>query len=160
MRIAHVGTGRRRRRSLKERIEVSRRGWFVAVVVLAAAGYGLFRMGQLSSRPSDGFTTFTPAQPSTAPPFPPVQGGRNSAPPGFPLGRGPTFQAVDLNSAPLADLQTIPGITADYAKKIIAGRPFRSIDDIERVGIPHEVVQHVSPPAILRVSGEPYFLKK
>jgi DNA uptake protein ComE-like DNA-binding protein len=62
---------------------------------------------------------------------------------------------VDLNMAPLADLQTLPGITPDYARKIMAGRPYRSFRDVaEHTGIPQQVVDQISPPAIIRVVEE------
>jgi DNA uptake protein ComE-like DNA-binding protein len=59
---------------------------------------------------------------------------------------------VDLNAASLAELETLPGITPDYAQKIIAGRPFRAISDLERAGIPHQLVLEISPPAIIRLT--------
>jgi DNA uptake protein ComE-like DNA-binding protein len=63
-----------------------------------------------------------------------------------------TFAVVDLNSARLADLQTLPGITLDYAQKIIAGRPYRSFREVaEHTGIPQAVVDQITPPAIIRV---------
>jgi DNA uptake protein ComE-like DNA-binding protein len=63
-----------------------------------------------------------------------------------------TFAVVDLNSAPLADLQTLPGMTSDYARKIIAGRPYQSFREVvERGGIPQVIVEQMTPPAILRV---------
>ena len=57
---------------------------------------------------------------------------------------------VDLNSATLVEIQSLPGITAEYARKIIASRPYRAMSDLEAAGIPHSIVEHVSPPAILR----------
>jgi len=62
--------------------------------------------------------------------------------------------AIDLNSAPLSQLETLPGMTAEYASKIIAGRPFRTLADVERVGIPLTVLQAMSPPAMIRSVGE------
>jgi hypothetical protein len=70
--------------------------------------------------------------------------------PGMPPLRGRTFAIVDLNLAPLSDLLTLPGMTPDYAQKIIAGRPFRGRDDLERAGIPRDVFERMSPPAMIR----------
>jgi DNA uptake protein ComE-like DNA-binding protein len=67
-----------------------------------------------------------------------------------------TFAVVDLNSAPLADLQTLPGITLDYAQKIIAARPYRSFREVvEHAGIPQAIVDEITPPAIIRVIERP-----
>ena len=44
---------------------------------------------------------------------------------------------IDLNAAPAADLEALPGIGAALAARIVADRerrgPFRSADDLERV---------------------------
>jgi DNA uptake protein ComE-like DNA-binding protein len=58
---------------------------------------------------------------------------------------------VDLNVASLAELETLPEITPAYAQQIIAGRPYRAMSDLERAGIPHQVVEQISPPAIIRL---------
>jgi hypothetical protein len=60
-------------------------------------------------------------------------------------------KAIDLNVAPVEDLETLPGITPDYAHRIVAGRPYRSLEDVERTGVPKEVLAHISPPATLVV---------
>ena len=73
--------------------------------------------------------------------------------PGLPLRGGRIIAAVDLNSAPLSQLETLPGMTADYARKIVAGRPFRTLADVERTGIPSSILQAMSPPAIIRSTG-------
>jgi hypothetical protein len=86
----------------------------------------------------------------TGGPFPPGSRGTEAAPPGF-LRGGRTIAVVDLNTAQLADLQTLPGITPDYARRIMAGRPYRSFHDVvERAGIPQQIVDQISPPAIIR----------
>lgn len=41
-------------------------------------------------------------------------------------------------------------MTADYAHKIIAGRPFHVRSELLRAGIPPEVFDRISPPAYLR----------
>jgi len=102
------------------------------------------------------FTPFPPA-PSRKGMAPPMPGGRGAGPFPFPV-NGPqpgspivgTFKIVELNSASLAELETLPGITPEYARKIMAGRPYRSMSDLERVGIPHAIVAEISPPAIIR----------
>jgi endonuclease YncB( thermonuclease family) len=40
---------------------------------------------------------------------------------------------VDLNTATLAELEAVPGIGPHYAQEIIAGRPYRSVEEIVRV---------------------------
>jgi competence protein ComEA len=61
-----------------------------------------------------------------------------------------TAATVELNSASLAALETLPGITREYAQKIIAGRPFHSFHDVELAGIPPAIIEQITPPAMLR----------
>lgn len=82
-------------------------------------------------------------------PLLPPRGGPMPGMPGMP-GGGRTFAIVDLNVAPRSALLTLPGMTSDYADKIIAGRPFRGRDDLERAGIPRDVFERMSPPAMIR----------
>jgi len=42
---------------------------------------------------------------------------------------------VDINSADEATLRTVPGIGEAYSKKIIAGRPYKSKDELWRKNI-------------------------
>jgi DNA uptake protein ComE-like DNA-binding protein len=62
------------------------------------------------------------------------------------------MKVVDLNTASLAELETLPDITPDYARNIISGRPYRSMSELERAGIPHQIVENISPPAIIRLT--------
>lgn len=38
---------------------------------------------------------------------------------------------IDINSATLADLRSLPGVGTVTAEKIVAGRPYASIDDLK-----------------------------
>ena len=72
-------------------------------------------------------------------------------PTGTPQGR--TLKTIDLNTASLEELQTIPGINNEYAEKIVAGRPYREMKELERTGIPRPVLGQISPPAIIRAAA-------
>ena len=102
-------------------------------------------------RPSQPPGTFQ--SPGASAPFPIPPRGGPSGMPGLPLQGGRIIAAVDLNSAPLSQLETLPGMTADYARKIVAGRPFRTLADVERIGIPSDILQAMSPPAMIRSTG-------
>jgi competence protein ComEA len=99
-----------------------------------------------------GAPALTPQLPQGANPnaLPPTAG-----PAGPPLPMGPmrTMAVIDLNSASVEQLQTLPGITADYARKIVAGRPYKERKDLERAGIPHEVAERIGPPAMIKSVG-------
>ncbi len=43
---------------------------------------------------------------------------------------------IDLNSASAEDLQTLPGIGASYARKIIDSRPHKTVADLAGAGVP------------------------
>jgi DNA uptake protein ComE-like DNA-binding protein len=41
-----------------------------------------------------------------------------------------TGTPLDLNSASLDQLKALPGVGEQYAKKIVAGRPFKKVDEL------------------------------
>jgi competence protein ComEA len=52
---------------------------------------------------------------------------------------------IDLNSASEKELEAIKGVGPATAKKIIDGRPYKSVDDLSKAGIPAKTVDGIKP---------------
>jgi Helix-hairpin-helix motif len=52
---------------------------------------------------------------------------------------------VDLNSASETELDKLPGVGKATAKKIIAGRPYQSVDDLSKAGVPKSTIEKLAP---------------
>jgi Helix-hairpin-helix motif len=52
---------------------------------------------------------------------------------------------VDINSASLAELEKLPGIGEARAKKIIANRPYQSVADLSKSGLPKNTIDKITP---------------
>jgi DNA uptake protein ComE-like DNA-binding protein len=51
---------------------------------------------------------------------------------------------VDLNTATQQELEALPGVGEATAKKIIAGRPYASISDLSKAGVPQSTIDKIS----------------
>jgi DNA uptake protein ComE-like DNA-binding protein len=52
-------------------------------------------------------------------------------------------RAIDVNTASESTLEGVSGIGSVYAKKIVDGRPYKSIDDLTKAGIPQSTVDKI-----------------
>ena len=50
---------------------------------------------------------------------------------------------VDLNTATEKELEDLPGVGAATAQKIIAGRPYSSVNDLEKAGVPKSTIDKI-----------------
>jgi DNA uptake protein ComE-like DNA-binding protein len=59
-------------------------------------------------------------------------------------GKAATGRKVDLNSGSQADLESLPGVGPATARKIIAGRPYSSVADLSKAGVPAKTIDSLS----------------
>jgi competence protein ComEA len=53
---------------------------------------------------------------------------------------------INLNKATQAELEALPGIGPAIARRIIEGRPYRSVDELDRVkGISKKRLEEIRP---------------
>ena len=52
---------------------------------------------------------------------------------------------VDVNTATREQLEALPGVGEAYAKKIIAGRPYSSVADLSKAGLPAKTIDQITP---------------
>jgi DNA uptake protein ComE-like DNA-binding protein len=58
---------------------------------------------------------------------------------------GPRVNKIDLNTCTLEQLQNLPGVGAAMGAHIMAGRPYRSFDDLVRDGVPLSTIEQIRP---------------
>ena len=62
---------------------------------------------------------------------------------------------LDLNKATAEEMEAdLPGVGPATAKKIIAGRPYSSVDDLAKAGVPKRVIESIRPHVTLGAATE------
>jgi hypothetical protein len=54
---------------------------------------------------------------------------------------------IDINTASEEELETLPGVGAATAKKIVANRPYSSITELKKAGLSQKNIQKIQPMA-------------
>ena len=62
---------------------------------------------------------------------------------------------IDLNTASQKDLETLPGVGAATAKKIIAGRPYTAVGDLSKAGVTAKTIDQITPLVTIGTTSAP-----
>jgi competence protein ComEA len=111
---------------------------------LAKAGISSSTIGKLRSSATVGGGSAAPA-PATA--------AKSPAGKGTPSPAAKAVGPVDLNTASLKDLEELPGVGEATAKKIVAGRPYNSVDDLAKAGVSKSTIEKLRPGATVSASA-------
>jgi len=123
------------------------RRWLLVALLLGASGYFILRRPTESGFESVSGGAIGP--PRAIPPTNELRRGYAGTGMQPTPSQGRSMKVVDLNAATVEDLETLPQITPEYARRIAAGRPYKSMQDLTRIGIPREILDQISPPAII-----------
>ncbi len=62
---------------------------------------------------------------------------------------------IDLNRATMEQLKELPGIGEAYSKKIMAGRPYKTVKDLSKTGIPAATIKKITPLVVVNTPQKP-----
>ena len=83
----------------------------------------------------------------------PVSTSTRTAPKPTPLAKAAPAAKVDINNATEKELEDLPGVGPATAKKIVAGRPYTSVDDLAKGGVPKNTIAKIAPLVIVGSAG-------
>ncbi len=89
----------------------------------------------------------SPESTGTAPPIIPSHTVRKTPPAAAPTRAHP----LDVNTASERELAALPSLGVDGAKRIVEARPYASVADLSRTGLPKETLARIGP--LVKVSG-------
>ena len=89
--------------------------------------------------------------PALAAPATPPASGDNSGSAAVGATAAPAVP-LDLNAASERELASLPGVGPATARKIISGRPYASVGELSRAGVPPKTIQKITP--LVTVAGQ------
>jgi competence protein ComEA len=63
--------------------------------------------------------------------------------------------SIDLNTASQKDLESLKGVGPATAKKIIEGRPYKTVDDLKKAGVSEKTIGSIKPLVKVGAAAEP-----
>jgi competence protein ComEA len=128
---------------------------YASVADLAKAGVSAKTIQKITPLVTAGPAASAPAAPAApAPKAAPVP-QTTSAPkaPKAPKMTPMPGAKVDLNTASEKALEGLPKVGPATAKKIVAGRPYASVQDLARAGVPAKTIETITPLVTVSVSA-------
>jgi len=119
---------------------------YASVSDLARAGVSAKTIDQIKALVTVRHARAADRPPAKAAPRERPTASAPSAPPSAPSSApAPRAGRVDLNTATPRELEDLPGVGSVTAQKIIAGRPYASVEDLARAGVSARVIAQLQP---------------
>ncbi|MFI5183258.1 MAG: ComEA family DNA-binding protein [Vicinamibacteria bacterium] len=118
---------------------------YASVDDLAKAGISAATIAKIKPQVTVGAPSAAPAAASAPPPTGVPAPAATPKPAKAPKATPTPAALVDLNSASEKELEELNGVGLATAKKIIAGRPFATVDDLSKAGVSASTITKIKP---------------